>query len=264
ALLDSVEHDISATRESLRSTAAETLGQARGEVARGRADGIVLEAAEQMLTDAETSYSEARYGDTIYAGKACISEVEELARASLEAKRQSDAEDTRVRVERTDGIHRRMEAVRAQIADLLTQNIDLARATDVLTAAEQAVGRGSLEEAEHLLSSAEGLVEGVRVTLNGQAQDALRRTRTAIANAHIDIAGAEESLRAAEEAMEKRKFDDVDAILANLDSTAKELLEELVAAAKNLITRAERRIKDAREKGLRIDEAVTLLDTAEA
>src|SRR5947208_607813 len=64
--------------------------------------------------------------------------------------------------------------------------------------------------------------------------------------------------------MEKRKFDDVDAILANLDSTAKELLEELVAAAKNLITRAERRIKDAREKGLRIDEAVTLLDTAEA
>src|SRR5256884_2594059 len=236
-----------------------------------------------------------------------------------------------------------MEAVRAQIADLLTQNIDLARATDVLTAAEQAVGRGSLEEAEHLLSSAEGLVEGVRVTLNGQAQDALRRTRTAIANAHnegidvgefssnlakaeadlragrpgtvldavgqvnqvlserrrtrqleeqrialekartaatkfiavkklieslrkadIDIAGAEESLRAAEEAMEKRKFDDVDAILANLDSTAKELLEELVAAAKNLITRADRRIKDAREKGLRIDEAVSLLDTAEA
>src|SRR5438093_1307231 len=201
ALLDSVEHDISATRESLRSTAAETLGQARGEVARGRADGIGLEAAEQMLTDAETSYSEARYGDTIYAGRACISEVEELARASLEAKRQSDAEDTRVRMERTDGIHRRMEAVRAQIADLLTQNIDLARATDVLTAAEQAVGRGSLEEAEHLLSSAEGLVEGVRVTLNGQAQDALRRTRTAIANAHnegIDVGEFSSNLAKAE------------------------------------------------------------------
>src|SRR5437773_1509143 len=342
ALLDSVEHDVSATRESLRSTAAEILGQARGEVARAKADGIAVEAAEQMLTDAETSYSEARYGDTIYAGKACISEVEELASASLEAKRQSDAEVTRVRVERSDGIHRRMEAVRAQIADLLTQNIDLGRATDALTSAEQAVGRGSLEEAEHLLASAEGLVEGVRVTLNGQARDALQRTRTAIANAQsegidigefssklskaeadfqagrpgsvldavglvnhtlserrrnrqleeqrialekartaatrfitvkklieslrkadIDIAGAEESLRAAELAMEKRQFDDVDAILANLDSTAKELLGELVAAAKNLITRAERRIKDAREKGLRVDEPVTLLDTAE-
>src|SRR5207247_1518708 len=81
--------------------------------------------------------------------------------------------------------------------------------------------------------------------------------------ADIDIAGAEESLRAAELAMEKRQFDDVDVILANLDSTAKELLGELVAAAKNLITRAERRIKDARAKGLRVDEPVTLLDTAE-
>src|SRR5207247_10674960 len=96
ALLDSVEHDISATRESLRSTAAETLGQARGEVARGRADGIGLEAAEQMLTDAETSYSEARYGDTIYAGKACSSEVEERARASLASKRPTDADSARV------------------------------------------------------------------------------------------------------------------------------------------------------------------------
>src|SRR5438034_730906 len=201
ALLDSVEHDVSATRESLRSTAAEILGQARGEVARAKADGIAVEAAEQMLTDAETSYSEARYGDTIYAGKACISEVEELASASLEAKRQFDAEVTRVRVERSDGIHRRMEAVRAQIADLLTQNIDLGRASDALTSAEQAVGRGSLEEAEHLLTSAEGLVEGVRVTLNGQARDALQRTRTAIANAQsegIDIGEFSSKLSKAE------------------------------------------------------------------
>src|SRR5436853_387363 len=62
ALLDSIEHDISATRESLRSTAAEILGQARGEVARAKADGIPIDAADQMLKDAETSYSEARYG----------------------------------------------------------------------------------------------------------------------------------------------------------------------------------------------------------
>src|SRR3989442_6175959 len=74
ALLDSVEHDIFATRELMRSSAAEILGQARGEVARARADGIQVDAAAQMLGDAETSYSEARYGDTIYAGKACSTE----------------------------------------------------------------------------------------------------------------------------------------------------------------------------------------------
>ena len=342
ALLDSIEHDIAATRESLRSTAAEILGQARGEVARAKADGIAVEAAEQMLVDAQNSYSEARYGDTIYAGKACISEVEELARADIEARQRSQADETRAKQERTEGIHRRMDAVRLQIADLVTQNIDLARATDALSAAEQAVERGSLEEAERIVSSAEGLVEGVRVTLNGQAQDALQRARKALANAQgegidigefaadlakaeehlkagrpgavldaigqvthglserrrtrqqeeqrialekartaatkfitvkklieslrqadIDIAGAEEGLRAAEQALENRKFDDVDAILANLDSTAKELMEELVAAARNLIARADRRIKDAREKGLQVDEPATLLDTAE-
>src|SRR5207244_12379766 len=96
-----VGHDAAARRESLRSTAAGIPGQARGEVARAKADGIAVEAAEQMLTDAETSYSEARYGDTIYAGKACISEVEELASASLEAKRQSEAAVTRVPAERS-------------------------------------------------------------------------------------------------------------------------------------------------------------------
>src|SRR5207249_3602579 len=108
ALLDSVEHDIFATRELMRSSAAEVLGQARGEVARAKADGIQVDAAAQMLRDAETSYSEARYGDTIYAGKACISEVEELAHAAADTKRKSEAEVVRSKLERTEGIHRRM------------------------------------------------------------------------------------------------------------------------------------------------------------
>src|SRR5213595_647399 len=343
ALLDSVEHDVSATRESLRSTAAEILGQARGEVARARADGIPVDAADQMLKDAETSYSEARYGDTIYAGKACISEVEELAQANADSKRQSVAEETRIKLERMEGIHRRMELVRSDITDLVAQNLDLARAATTLSAAEQAIERGSLDEADHLVASAEGIVEGVKVTLNGQATDALQRTRkavevadgegievdefrTAVAQAEtdlkagrpaavlqaigqidrlvserrrtrqqeeqrralemartaatkfisvkkliedlrkadIDITGAEEGLRAAERALEKRNFDDVDAILTTLDATAKELMDELIAAAKNLIGRAERKIKEGREKGIQTDEAVALLDTAEA
>src|SRR5437660_12481630 len=42
------------------------------------------------------------------------------------------------------------------------------------------------------------------------------------------------------------------------------MMDELAAAAKNLIGRAERKIKDGREKGIQTDEAVALLDTAEA
>src|SRR2546430_311546 len=66
--------------------------------------------------------------------------------------------------------------------------------------------------------------------------------------ADIDITGAEESLRAAEHALEERNFDDVDAILTDLDATAKELMGELVAASRNLIGRAaERRTGGGRE-----------------
>ncbi|MGI0149709.1 MAG: hypothetical protein ACREDF_09295, partial [Thermoplasmata archaeon] len=343
ALLDSIEHDISATRELLRSAAAEVLGQARGEVTRAKADGVPVEAAGRMLQDAETSYSEARYGDTLYAGKACISEVEELARLAADSRRRTDAEQMRSQLDRTEGIHRKMEAIRAEITNLVAQNVDLARAVDTLAAAEQAIEHGSLEEAEHLVASAGGIVEGVKVALKGQAQDALVRTRQAVAEAgaegiessefttvleradadltagrpgavlqavgeldhllserrrtryqeehrrtlekarsaatkfitvkrliedlrkaDIDIAGAEESLRAAERALEQRAFDQVDEILADLDATAKDLMEELVAVAKNLIGRAERRITEGRTAGIPLDDAIGLLDTAES
>src|SRR2546426_1116925 len=192
ALLDNVEHDIFATRELMRSSAAEVLGQARGEVARAKADGIQVDAAAQMLRDAETSYSEARYGDTIYAGKACISEVEELAHAAADTKRKSEAEVVRSKLERTEGIHRRMESVREEIQDLLAHNVDLAHALETLAAAEQAVERGSLEEAEHLVASAEGIVKGVKVTLNHQAQGALERARKAGEQATRDGVNAPE------------------------------------------------------------------------
>jgi uncharacterized protein DUF5915 len=343
ALLDSIEHDIAATRESLRSSAAEVLGQARGEVTRARADGVPIEAAERMLKDAESSYQESRYGDTIYAGKACISEVDELARLAVDSRRRTDAEQMRVRLERTEGIHRRMEVIRSQITDLVAQNVDLARAVDGLAAAEQAIDRGALDQADQLVASAEGIVEGVKVTLTGQAHDAFARTEKAfqeakaegletpdvgealaradqdlragrpgaalqtigdlerrlsearrtrfqvdqrrtmekaraaatkfiavkrliegLRKADIDISGAEESLRAAERALQQRAFDDVDAILKDLDATAKDLMEELVVAAKNLIARAQIRIADGRETGVPVDGAIGLLQKAES
>ena len=341
-LLDSIEHDIAATRELLRSAAAEVLGEARGALTRAKADGVPVEAAERMLQDAETSYSESRYGDTIYAGKACNSEVEELARAATDSRRRSDAVQLRSKHDRTEGIHRKMEAVRVEITNLVAQNVDLARAVETLAAAEKAIESGSLDEAEHLVASAGGIVEGVKVTLQGQAQGALSRTRKAVAEAgaegidsaefaavlekadadltagrpgavleatgeldrllserrrtryqedhrrtlekaraaatkfikvkrliddlrkaDIDITGAEEGLRAAERALEQRAFDQVDAILADLDTTANELMQELVAAAKKLIGRAERRISEGRTAGIAVDEAIGLLGTAE-
>src|SRR6266571_1056074 len=175
ALLDGIEHDIHATRELLRSAAAEVLGEARGVVTLAKADGVSIDPAARMLQDAETAYTEARYGDTLYVGKACISEVEELKRTAHDSKRKTDEEDVRTKQERTEAIHRRMEAVRAEITDLVANHVDLEKAMEILAAAEQAIERGTLGEAEHMVASAEGIVHGVKITLQRQAREAYER-----------------------------------------------------------------------------------------
>src|SRR5207245_4328913 len=82
--------------------------------------------------------------------------------------------------------------------------------------------------------------------------------------AEIDITGAQESLRAAEGALTERNFDDVDVILSDLDATATELMDELVAAAKHLIHRADRKIRDGRDKKVPMEGAIALRNTAQA
>ena len=342
AFLDGIEHDIHATREMLRSAAAEALGEARGVVARGKADGIAVDAAMRMLQDAESSYSESRYGDTIYAAKASISEVEEHARQDAETRRMSEEEEGRAKKERSEAIRQRMTAIHAEIADLVAHNMNLSQAVDALAVANEAIERGALDEAERLVASAEGIVRGVKVTLERQAEEEINRAKRAmeeasqegvdagamtslieqaeaalkegrptaaidavasierqlsekrrerfqeeqrrtlakarnaatkfitvkrliedLRKADIDITGAEESLHAAERALELRAFDDVDTILTDLDSTAKELMDELIAAARNLITRAERRIHEGQEAGIDVRDSLELLDRAE-
>ena len=80
--------------------------------------------------------------------------------------------------------------------------------------------------------------------------------------ADIDITGAEEDLRRAEQALDERAFDDVDAILTDLDDTAKELMAELVGAAQTLLQRADHKIQEGRDKGVNVDQAADQLARA--
>ncbi len=82
--------------------------------------------------------------------------------------------------------------------------------------------------------------------------------------ADIDITGAEEDLHKAEKALDERAFDDVDAILADLDDTAKELMEELVGAARALIQRAGSRVQEGKEKGVDVADAKDQLARAQS
>ena len=343
-LLDAAEHDIYATRETLRSKAAEALGQVRGALHQAQSESIAVDpAVSDLLREAEGAYSESRYGDAVYISNACLAEIQkshETVRADLEEK---EAKRATARAERLQAIQGRMEAVQRDIDRLAVQHVELKHAIEALGRVQEALRKEDLDAAEQHVSSAEGIVQGVKFALEQQAREGLaraqrlldeakgsglataemddallraqraldennpsaaieavstlehlvatkrqeravedqRRTydkaRSAAAKfitvkkiiedlrkADIDITGAEEGLRAAEKALEQKAFDDVDAILEGLDTTAKELMEELIAAAKSLEARAERAIQQGREQGLDVAEAVELLDRAEA
>ena len=93
---------------------------------------------------------------------------------------------------------------------------------------------------------------------------AVKRLIEDLRKADIDITGAEDDLHRAEKALEERAFDDVDAILTDLDDTAKELMDELVGAARALIQRAELKIQEGRGKGVDVTGAAAELARAQS
>ncbi|HEY7587778.1 MAG TPA: DUF5915 domain-containing protein [Thermoplasmata archaeon] len=342
-LLDAVEHDVHATRETLRSAAAEALGKARGAVEQARSGAVQVDPAIlSLLKEAESAYSESRYGDAVYISNSCLSEVEQDTQAAIRAQKEATARTARERADRLQALRDRMTTLRHEIDTLSVQHVDLQRAMDALERVEEAIRKEDLEAAEQQVAVAEGIVEGVKLTLHHQATEAIEHARKLLTaareqgfatpemeaslseaerhvaegqpsaalevvaaleqtldqkrfersvelqrqtfekaqsaaakfitvkkliedlrKADIDITGAEESLGAAERALEQKAFDDVDKILADLDATAKDLMDELIAAAKAMIERAEKSIQEGRGKGLDVGEAVELLTRGE-
>ena len=342
-LLDAVEHDFQSMRETLRGTAAEALGRARGEIDHAQAAGIPLDAAvTMMLKEAETAYAEARYGDTLYISKSCTDEVQRITQSASERNQAKKEADSRARAERIQGLRKRMDVVNQDIQRLVAENVELSKALTLLGSANDAIKEDDLDRAERYIAAAEGLVEGAKATLEQQAAKslALLREKVSIARAEglltpemesslaevesllkdgkagkalqvadrldqtiedrrrerlleqqrvamdkaksaatkfiavkkliedlrkadIDITGAEEDLNRAQKALEERAFDDVDAILTDLDETAQELMDELVGAARSLIQRAEQRVREGREKGIDVEDATGELTRAQ-
>ncbi len=343
ALLDATEHDIWALRETLRSEAAEMLGQARAQVVHARNAGMSIDASVRFLHDAEVAYSESRYADAMTVSRTCIAEIEQAISSVQAEQRRIDEQEVRGRDERVTVLQRRMAAVRGEMQNLIRDHEDLAKALEILSAADLAIETGALDEAEQHVVAAEGLVQGVKTALRHHATEILVEIRTRIADARrngvltedvetvlrdaeealqggrpsealekttsafrlmeerqrdrmaeeqriamekaraaagkyvtvkkliedlrkadIEVAGAAESLRRAERALQEKAYERVDEVLAELDATATELIEELVAAARTLINRAGANINEARADSLDVHEALDALNKAEA
>src|SRR3990172_4504340 len=185
-LLDAVEHDVYALRETLRGEAAESLGHAREHVHHAKEDGIPVEAGFQHLHVAEVAYGEGRYADTINAARESIAEIDTVIAKIHEDRRRSESEALQAQRERVSRIQSRMDAVRQEIAVLVRDKVDLASALESLGAAERAIQTQALDDAERHVAAAEGLGNGMKSGLRTQAAGRLERIRRRVEAARED------------------------------------------------------------------------------
>jgi len=214
--------------------------------------------------------------------------LEALARAE-EAIRQEALEEAEQQVASAEGIVKGVKGVlkrqasegleraRRLLAEAREQGLATADMEESLARAERAFLEEKHTAVLEAVSSLERTIDQRRQERRAEEQRrTFEKTRAAaskfitvkrlieeLRKAEIEVAGAEESLRAAERAIQEEAFDDVDAILADLDATAKELMGELVGAAQAMRARAERAIEEGRSKGLDVSEAVDLLAKAQ-
>ncbi len=173
--------------------------------------------------------------------------------------------------------HDILDRMRAEVADARAQGIATPEMEAALKELEDAANSERPARSLRIAANLGGILDSRR---RGRSQEqqklTLEKARAAagkfivvkkliedLRKADIDIAGAEERLGAAEKALEERAFEDVDGILAGLDETAQDLMDELVSAARNLIDRATARVEAARGKGVDVGTAVALLGKAE-
>lgn len=228
--------------------------------------------------------------ETLTSDSVDLAQAVEALEATGQALKDGDLDAAERHVAAAEGIVKGVKSALLQQAqkayDLVKEKFEQTRLEGIASPEmEEALGlidsalkEGRPSKALKIAAGLEHRIEGVRREKMYDAQRAaLDKARSAaskfitvkkiiedLRKADIDITGAEEGLTAAEKALENRAFDDVDKILADLDATAKDLMDELVAAARALIGRAERRIQDGRARGITVDDALELLNKAEA
>ncbi len=110
-------------------------------------------------------------------------------------------------------------------------------------------------------------VETRRAEQNRRIEDRLARVRKLVQDlkdADIEIDGADVAMTQTTSGMDDGSFDDAEAVLADLEETAKALQGELRSASRQLIDRARSTVAKARNLKVDVEEAGSILSNAEA
>lgn len=171
---------------------------------------------------------------------------------------------------------RSLDRAKASAVKAKGEGVHLPPLDEMIGRGEQALNDGKLGEVLLVAAGVEQVIAAARAAeQNERSKQLMERGKRAskrfvhvrmlindLRKTNVDIADSDEVLLSAERALQERRFDDVETLLQDIERTAGELKAQLVVAAKEIISRAEERMKAAESRKLDMAEAHGVLDTA--
>jgi len=169
-----------------------------------------------------------------------------------------------------------LDQAKASVAKAKGEEVHVPSLDETIGRGEQALNDGKFGEALLVAANIEQVIAASRAAQDNERgkQQAERGKRASKRYAHvrqlvndlrtanIDIADSDDVLEKASRALQEKRFDDVDALLQELEGTANELKAQLVVAAKEIISKAEGSLTSAGSRKIDTGEARSILDTA--
>ncbi|MBI4415992.1 MAG: hypothetical protein HY557_03305, partial [Euryarchaeota archaeon] len=208
------------------------------------------------------------------------------ARQALDAKRIEETESHLEATERiVEGLRSELRQKAEEALARLKRNVLEARAQSLMTPemeavllrADEAVRAEHYHEAIEAIRALDETIEHAKEERAAEVQRKemerakkaserfvrVRRMIEELRRANIDIQGADEALLAAEKALQTRDFERVDALLLDLEETAREMRAELVAAARFILSKARESVEAAEQAGIDVADARVLIQNAQ-
>ncbi|MCL0095041.1 hypothetical protein M1O52_00605 [Dehalococcoidia bacterium] len=224
-----------------RAAALEQIDQAKEAITTGRAEGLDMAEAEDLLRQAERALAGGDYGEATSLAQQAETKVEGIRRAAaLEQIEQAKEASTTGRAE----------------------GLDMAEAETLLSRAEEALARGDFGRAISLAEQAKTKAEGIKGDAEAAIEeiDKAREVIEARTAEGLDMAEAEDLLRQAERALAEGDFGEAISLARQAETKAEGIRR---AAALEQIDQAKEAITTGRAEGLDMAEAEDLLRQAE-
>ncbi|HEV8595587.1 MAG TPA: hypothetical protein VGR51_08675, partial [Thermoplasmata archaeon] len=141
---------------------------------------------------------------------------------------------------------------------------DAATVRDLIQDVEAMLAGGEAVDVDALIKARLTVVDAQRLKEATQRLGDVRMMLLELKRADIDIAGADDTIALAGEALDEGKFEDAEKQLGELEEVAKTLIETLRDSTVDTLKAAQSAIEKARKAGVPIPDAVRMLGSAQA